>query len=482
MQGFAAEDLPVEQDQILLRYLQEGFETDLPITLTQLRKCLARGGPPSVAATSEEGYTPLHFFAMVGSQNPSEASACVQALLDFGADIKSKDADGDTALDAVLSVAEEESDDEREEEAKGEGSKDDPEAQEERKHADEVRSAVIRALLTYPAGADLLQEDSRLRKLCSWARRHAKGRVGQELVAQLRLLVGDQAVSQLWASEELLDHLGDCCYVDECDVDIKLVKKLLDAGAKPSHRLNGKATALHLIALNPHLKYKVANAVVRLLMEAEPEVVEVQDGFGMTPLNWAEDYISIAKQHKQKKPNPAALIAISEHVSAPTDGGLAGIKVSQMRPEGFIPKSDPLAANAAPGRPALRFMEGDRVEVKVADPGNRGFTWEEGVVVTLRSIEAWWPHSHPGVPYEVLLDIGTRILVIVDRDAVIRCEGSGREMKSKPAGWNSNPGAKAKAKAKPRFEKRRRDDGQWELVDTTTGKVRPIAPPDSDDD
>eukprot|EP00747_Dinoflagellata_sp_TGD_P120618 gnl/TRDRNA2_/TRDRNA2_173285_c2_seq11.p1 gnl/TRDRNA2_/TRDRNA2_173285_c2~~gnl/TRDRNA2_/TRDRNA2_173285_c2_seq11.p1 ORF type:complete len:163 (+),score=21.26 gnl/TRDRNA2_/TRDRNA2_173285_c2_seq11:33-491(+) len=130
-------------------------------------------------------------------------------------------------------------------------------------------------------------------------------------------------------------------------------------------------------------------------------------------------------------------------------------------------RSDPSATVAAPDRPALRFLEGDRVEVRVAEPGNQIYTWEEGTVVALCLREAWWPHPHPGVPYEVLLDVGTRMLVLVDRDAVIRREGSGAR-KTKGAA------------AKSRFEKKQRDDGQWELVDSITGKARPTSPPDSD--
>eukprot|EP00747_Dinoflagellata_sp_TGD_P120619 gnl/TRDRNA2_/TRDRNA2_173285_c2_seq2.p1 gnl/TRDRNA2_/TRDRNA2_173285_c2~~gnl/TRDRNA2_/TRDRNA2_173285_c2_seq2.p1 ORF type:complete len:316 (+),score=48.30 gnl/TRDRNA2_/TRDRNA2_173285_c2_seq2:122-949(+) len=274
-----------------------------------------------------------------------------------------------------------------------------------------------------------------------------------------------------------------------CDVDLPLVQKLLADGAKPSHRLNGSRTSLHLVALNPHLKYKVADEVVKLLIEAEPEVVEVQDGFGLTALNWAEDYIDVADQHGLKNPNPAALIAISEHMKPGTDGGLKGIKLSQMRPADDVPKTnsyrqialdqfrrytyhrdlhgeDPSATVVVPVRPALRFLEGDRVEVRIAE-AKHIYTWEEGIVVALHLREAWWPKSHPGVPYEVLLDVGTRMLVLVDRDAVIRREGSGAR-KTKGAA------------AKSRFEKKQRDDGQWELVDSITGKARPTSPPDSD--
>jgi len=147
-------------------------------------------------------------------------------------------------------------------------------------------------------------------------------------------------------------------------------------------------------------------------------------------------------------------------------------------------------------------MEGDRVVCLVMNPGGE-MEWEEGVVIGRWYREACWPRQgHPGAPYEVKLDIGTRYFSLVDHDRLIRPEPI-KQKKPKPAapaasgswgfavagpGPGAGSGGYPQAKASPkaaaggakRFQKRQCPDGSWELLDTVSGKARPCPPPDSE--
>ncbi|CAL1165090.1 unnamed protein product [Cladocopium goreaui] len=128
----------------------------------------------------------------------------------------------------------------------------------------------------------------------------------------------------------------------------------------------------------------------------------------------------------------------------------------------------------------LRFLEGDRVLCRVEAPGNLT-TWEEGVVVGLWYKEKDWPPQFQGAPYEVKLDIGSHVYALVDHSGLIQ-----REAREKPATLGAsgygNGNGNANAKPQGRFQKRQREDGSWELLDTKSGKARACSPPDSDED
>lgn len=130
----------------------------------------------------------------------------------------------------------------------------------------------------------------------------------------------------------------------------------------------------------------------------------------------------------------------------------------------------------------LRFLEGARVAVQL-DVGN----WEEGTVIEVwaaprragRILKSW---AGLAVPYKVHLDLGDDVMVPFDDDEVIRTESAARPRQKSVA---EQLGGRDRTPANPagqRFVKRQNSAGRWVIADTTTGKERPCAPPDPDDD
>jgi len=191
----------------------------------------------------------------------------------------------------------------------------------------------------------------------------------------------------------------------------------------------------------------------------------------MTPFNWASDYENISLQHSVS-PNPAVLLALVPAIFTvcPDLADGSGACCLKVKKSGA---STGQIVNAP-----LRFLEGDRVLCRVEAPGNLT-TWEEGVVVGLWYREKDWPSQFPGAPYEVKLDIGSHVYALVDHSGLIQREAR-ENLKAVGSGGYGN--GTANAKPQGRFQKRQREDGSWELLDTKSGKARACSPPDSDED
>merc|ERR1719510_2098371 len=215
------------------------------------------------------------------------------------------------------------------------------------------------------------------------------------------------------------------------------------------------------------------------MMQRDPGVAAVRDGFKLTPMQWAADYKNVAQQHGLQKANPAALLAllpcILHYAPEDLDAGDVCLKTSG---DGQCRSISNQQAFSPPTR--MRFLEADRVFCKVSSPGG-SHAWEEGTVIGLWYRERGWPSDHPGAAYEVELDISERVYVLEDSARIIRSEAEGPPKTGSPNPASSSS-AKGKAKAGPRFQKQQKADGEWQLLDTVSGKARPASPPDSDDD
>lgn len=278
-----------------------------------------------------------------------------------------------------------------------------------------------------------------------------------------------------------MNYLERRAYDEKAEVEVQVLKNFIQRGAYLSSFTPDGASAMLLVVLNPYSSYEGLQQVYRLLLETDPALAVTRDVFKLTPLQRAVDYESICKQHRMRQINPAVLLALMPALvnllPADMDAGQACFKVS---PQGAS-QSVPWPSAASP--PVPRFLEGDRVLCRVEAPGGER-CWEEGVVVGLWYREGCWPKSHPGAPYEVLLDIGIRVFALVDSDQIIQSE-----VRSKPSQDGSQPARPASAArggqpARPgvRFQRRLRPDGEWELLDTVSGKARPCSPPDSEED
>jgi len=240
---------------------------------------------------------------------------------------------------------------------------------------------------------------------------------------------------------------------------------------------------LLLTVLNPYSVMSELDEIFRLLLAADPKVAMLRDGFGLSAFQWSNDYINIAQQHQLKVPNPAAFLSLMpllcSNLPEDVDAGEACLKVAKTgQTSAGVTKKKGIQ---------LRFLEGDRVLARVENPGGK-CDWEEGVVIGLWYREPCWPSDHPGAPYEVQLDIGTRLFALADSDRIIRREAGGRPKGVAATTFappsRSKPGSDGKAKAAsgPRFQRRKREDGTWEMLDTVSGKTRPVSPPESDAD
>jgi len=440
--------------QMLLGYLEEKYLGDAALSVEWLQTFLKREHSSIDWNTvTEDGLPLLHLAVMNEVTPPAEMQAVVMELLAHGAKFDIQDSDGDTALEAVLSATEELEDRD-----------DDP-------PTDDIKAthvAAVRGLILSPASSI---QSSHVQSICSWLRRHVPSEMQSQVIADLESRVGKQEVRKLWSSEELLGYLELCAYDEKRGVKASKVKEFLDAGASPGHTQNG-ATALLLVVLNPYSDLEELKQVFHMMLTIQPEVATMRDGFKLSALQWASDYVSVAQQHNLKKANPAALLALMPAIISclpfDVDAGEACFKVSA---DGQCPAAT-VAHAIGIKLPVTRFLAGDRVRCRIGVPGHET-AWEEGVVLGIGYRERCWPTSHPGAPYEVMLDIGSRVYALVDNDRIIRREDD------KQRGARSQKGP---AKKGVRFRKQQREDGTWELLDTVSGKARPASPPDSDDD
>ncbi|CAE8744101.1 unnamed protein product, partial [Polarella glacialis] len=329
----------------------------------------------------------------------------------------------------------------------------------------QIHLAVVRALVGTPT---LKLQDQDLSSLVSWVRRHVFiDEDRQQVLRALTELAGAKEVDSLWASEELLAYLQRCAYDEKRGIEAAHVQKFLDRGARPSHRQN-RATALLLVVLTPYSTLSELQEVFRLMLSVDPMSAGERDGFKLSPLSWASDYSNVAMQHGLKKPNPATLLALLPAVlkySPPeADAGEACLKVSDSGRSLAAPSS---ASKVPADQLRLRFLEGDRVVCRVETPGG-GCEWEEGVVIGTWYRESCWPMEYPGAAYEVRLDLGLLVFALVDDDRIIRREVGKRIT---PATVKSPPqDAMESLPTGSRFQKKQREGGKWELLDTKSGK------------
>jgi len=438
----------------MLHYFEECYMLETSASLEHVRAIFSRNEAFTWTMRSE-GLPLLHLAAMNEVTEPEELAAVIRELLRHGAPPDAKDEDGDAVLEAVMLQDED-----------GEALSD---------SAKLAHLAAVRELLQCP---ELTVGSAEVQSVCAWLTSMPQD-CWQQVLSDLEARAGKAEVMQAWASEELFQYVSESAYEEKRGVEAKRVRHYLEQGAAPGHTKNG-ASALLLIVLNPYSTYEELLQVFQLMISKDPNVPTVRDGFRLTPLQWASDYTNVAQQHGLDRPNPAALLALLPILVALLPPGVdAGEICFKVSPGGRCGTSG--------GRPLpnIRFLEGDRVLCRVEAPGGV-CVWEEGVVVGLWYREGCWPQDHPGAPYEVLLDLGSRVFALADDDRIVRREGQGRPptFVSNPETKSSRPasGKAPAAGAGPRFQKRQGGEGKWELLDTVSGKARPCSPPDSDED
>mmetsp|Transcript_58702 Transcript_58702/g.137454 ORF Transcript_58702/g.137454 Transcript_58702/m.137454 type:complete len:438 (-) Transcript_58702:229-1542(-) len=427
----------------LAEYLQAAYIQDTALETDVINDLLTQIPPGDIDWSIEpgdDGMPALHYACMNEATDPPQLFQAIGLLLQSGADPKVKDADGDTALDAVLSLAGQ-----------------DPESADEQ--CLQANLAAVRALIRCTQ-----QElgSSELSSVCNWLRHHIPQSQHKEVLVDLEMRVGPDAVKRAWTSEMFLKYLEDSAYEGKRPLQASIVEQFLSAGASPSVSQNG-ASALLLMALNPYSSYDEMLPICRMMVEKEPNVVCLRDGFKLSALDWASDYDNIAAQHNVK-PNPACLLALLPAIVelAPTMAEDSGVRCLKVTARGYTGAAPPAS---------IRFLEGDRVVCRVEAPGGKS-AWEEGVVIALWYREKGWPTQFRGAPYQVKLDIGLEVYALADHDALIRKEA--KESLKEAKGSSAPSGG--------RFRKQQRDDGRWELLDTQSGKARPCSPPDSDEE
>lgn len=125
-------------------------------------------------------------------------------------------------------------------------------------------------------------------------------------------------------------------------------------------------------------------------------------------------------------------------------------------------------------RRAPRFAPGERVACAVEDATSEYSDWAAGTVLAVDgTVEEWagYPEARSTVPYRVGLDGGGIVLVHRDEHVLIR------ELALQPAG--RRVGADG-SRCLGKFA-RRRADGDWQVVDHATRKVRKMQPEELDD-
>lgn len=440
-------------EQNLLKYIEDQYVTDEPLS-SQIVADILRGDGGTCtdmdwSITSEEGLPLLHLAAMNETTPPGEMEAVIEELFKGGAPPNATDDDGDTALEAILTLAE---DAERNE---------DPPTSDDTPH---IHMAAVKAILRYPGTA---VGDEQMRSVCAWLRKFMPKPEREQVLEVLEARVDPLEVRKVWRSEELLAYLEECAYEAKRPVEPEKIADFLSGGASPRHTQHG-ASALLLVVLNPYTGITALVEIFRLMLTVDPGSAAVQDCFKKTPLRWAADYENVGTQHGLRKPNPAVLLALMPTMisllPADVDGGEVCLKVS------------PTVGSQRGVNPSVptRFMEGHRVRCRVEAVGDT-CSWEEGVIIGLWYRERCWPSDHPGAPYEVRLDIGVNVFALADHDRIIRTE-------ARPAPREANATTSAAAKRPQRFQRRQREDGAWELLDTVSGKARACSPPESDDE
>eukprot|EP00927_Polykrikos_kofoidii_P066345 TRINITY_DN61962_c0_g1_i1.p1 TRINITY_DN61962_c0_g1~~TRINITY_DN61962_c0_g1_i1.p1 ORF type:complete len:497 (-),score=82.31 TRINITY_DN61962_c0_g1_i1:169-1659(-) len=455
-----------EVDAALLNYVEDAYLQDRPISLGVLKglidACKALGGPVW-NRRPEDAPSLLHLAVMNEGTPAEELEAVVTLVLESGAPVDAKDEDGDTAIAAVMALAED---------ADGQGgsASDEEDAYSTR----EQHMASVRALLRSP---DLVVGEKLTSEICSWLRQHMPETGHQRMLHEVEKRAGKELTAKAWCSEQLLAYLERKAYDEKSGIEASVVEDYLTRGASPCHAQNG-ATALLFSVLNPYSKYDQLERVFRCMLEKEPIVVEKRDGFKLSALQWAADYANVAEQHGLKTPNPATLLALMPCVAALPAGIDAGETCLKVSSEGRCSRSLPHDA------PILRFLEGDRVLCRVEAPGG-AVAWEEGVIIGLWYRERCWPKAHQGAPYEVSLDLGSRVFALVDHDRIVRRHRAPAASVEGPATLGDEPKISVSRVVKPsgsRFQRRQREDGRWEMLDTVSGRARPCSPPDSDED
>jgi len=449
-------------EQYLLRYLEDCYDMGNPIEHHVIQGLLNQHRCDWTTQT-DDGCSILHLAVMNEATEAHELFQVVSLLMQMGALPDIKDVDGDTALEAIMQLAHD-----REQLKQEEGDGDSSKAA---KHAN---MAAVRALLSCPKQ---VLESVQVFSICSWLKRYMPKEGHNDCLQTLTVRVGVDLVNKAWSSEELLAYLKRKCYNENRSVKAKRVKEYLDVGATPSHTQNG-ATAMLFVVLNPYSRYSELCEVFRMMMQRDPGVAAVRDGFRLTPMDWAVSYRNVAMQCGLQKANPAVLLAllpcILQYSPPHLDTGEVCLKTSG---DGHCRS---VFNQQASSTARMRFLEADRVLCKVSCPGG-AYEWEEGTIVGLWYRERGWPSDHPGAAYEVKLDIGERVYVLEDSGRIIRSEAEGPPKTVSP-NPNSASSAQAKARPGPRFQKQQRADGGWELLDTVSGKTRPTSPPDIDGD
>lgn len=444
-------DSTLAVEQALMQYMEECYLQDTALEPDRINNLFKSAtGPLGWSLRCEDGLPLLHLAVMNEVMDPLDMWTVVTALLEHGAPPNAKDSDGDTALEAILSLASDNSD----------------------SLIKALHMTAVRALVQFPEMHIGRQE---VFAICSWLRRGMPETGREELFKVLEQRAGKTVVDACWISECLLEYLEQCAYEKRRTVEAQHVAEFLDAGADLSHTQNG-ATGLLLAVLNPFSQLDELEKVFRLILTKDPSVIAIRDGFRLTPLRWAADYRSIAQQHGLAMANPAALLAlmpaIIDLVPPEIDAGECCFKVAQL----------PLIDNTpnTVQKPSTRFMEGDRVICRVETPGG-SHEWEEGVVVDLWYREHSWPVDRPGAPYVVLLDIGQTVFALLDHDRIVRREAAS-QASALPPHMDSIPVEQTKGSLGSRFQKRQCEDGTWEVLDTVSGKARVITAPSSDED
>lgn len=444
----------------LLEYLNDRFLSDEMLSEAVVQQLVASAGPRPLELnikSQDEGAFPLLHLVVMNTGTPAPFLENIIAnLIQLGAAPEAEDSDGDNALAVLIALAYEH--------------REDDEALSE-----DILAAQLGAVVALLNSKTLKVTQKEAMQVCQWLRQFAPTRchAQQRVFDALAEHVGHSEVASAWCSEELLAYLDSKAFDAKRPVEKSQVLGFLERGASPSHSQNG-ATALLMIILNPYNNYEELIPIFRAMLEKEPGCAAIKDGFKLLPVQWAADYRNISSQHKLVKPNPASLLAllpsIAEKLPADVDAGEHCISVHDTA-RTCARKKNTLQE--------LRFKEGDRVICRVQIPGGER-VWEEGSIVDVGYREDCWPDRHPGAPYEVLLDIGTRVFALVDHDRIIQKEKTDKNndvslfgpIFQNQAGKSQKSNAKAKA---ARFQRRQKDDGSWELVDTVSGKARPIA-------
>lgn len=439
----------------LTEYLQDAYIQDTPLefeTINDFLRDAKSGGidwsHSEHSENSDGGMPALHYACLNEATEPQQLFFVISALLMHGADPKAKDSDNETALEAILSLSQEEPEEE----------------------ALKAHMASMRALINCPNQP--LGKDE-IAGICGWLRQHYSEDVQKQVLGDLEKRLGKEKVTAAWTSEMFLKYCEQCAYDAKTSLKSHIVGQYLEMGADVCGRKNG-ASALLLMILNPYTGFEEMSRICPMVIQKDPQVVCQRDGFKMTPFNWASDYENVSLQHSVKPPNPAVLLALAPAIfticpDLAEGSGACCLKVKKTG------ASTGQIVNAP-----LRFLEGDRVLCRVEAPGNLT-TWEEGVVVGLWYKEKDWPPQFQGAPYEVKLDIGSHVYALVDHSGLIQREAREKRATLGASGYGNGNG-NANAKPQGRFQKRQREDGSWELLDTKSGKARACSPPDSDED